>query len=220
MLTAKITPRGGGFHLAGDHLDLETLHSSLHAICEDDSDGSSYPENLIFQLAYDVRKASGGHRDRIKVESFGRKTATYHSVTVSVVRAAVQFAFLVCLIRGKSIPLQHTASIHAFGAALASALEQLKFPSPEAFIAAVARSVDGWPDWPPSFLVDRIDLQFLYEHRTRQTRLLALKNLPECLRHGGPYAKRQLKARADAAAKQGVDPASLEPDWPDAPPKY
>jgi hypothetical protein len=220
MLIAKITPRGGGFHLSGDYLDLETLRTSLYALCEDDSDGSDYPENLVFQLAYDVRKASDGRREKIKVESFGEKSVAYHSVTVSLVRAAVQFAFLVRLIRGKSIPLRHTASIHAFGAAVASALEQLKFPSPEKFIAAVVQSVDGWPDWPPSFLVDRVDLEFLYEHRTRQTRLIALKHVPECLRHGGPYAKRQLKARADAAAKQGVDPEFLELDWPDAPPKY
>ncbi len=54
----------------------------------------------------------------------------------------------------------------------------------------MARSVDGWPDWPPAFLVDRVDLQFLYEHRTKQTRLMELKNLPDYLRHGGPDAKR------------------------------
>ncbi len=220
MLTAKVTPRGGGFHLSGDYLDLDFLRTSLHAICEDESEGSDYPENLVFQLAYDVRKASDGNREKVKVESFGQNTATYHSVTVSLVRAAIQFAFVLRLIRGKSIPMQHTASIHASGAALASALEQLDFPSPEKFIAAVARSVDGWPDWPPAFLVDRVDFQFLYEHRTKQTRVIELKNLPEYLRHGGPYAKRHLKARADFAAKQGVDPESLGPGWPDVPPKY
>ena len=125
MLTAKVTPRAGGYHLSGDYLDLDALRASLHAICEDESEGSDYPENLVFQLAYDVRKATDGNREKVKVDGFGQKAVTYHSVTVSLVRATIQFAFVLRLIRGKPIPLQHTTSIHAFGASLASALEQL-----------------------------------------------------------------------------------------------
>ena len=60
MLTAKVTLRAGGFHLSGDSLDLEALRRSLHAICDEESDDSDYPENLVYQLAYDVRKAKDG----------------------------------------------------------------------------------------------------------------------------------------------------------------
>lgn len=220
MVTAKVTPRAGGFNLSGDYLDLEALHRSLHEICDDDAGDSEYPENLVFQLAYDLRKALQGNRDRTKVESFDDKSVTYRSVTLSLPRALVQFAFVVRIITGKSIPLKHTASIHAFGAAVASALEQLKVPSPEKFIASVARSVDGWPHWPSAFLVDRIDRNYLYDYRTKASRLKELKHLPEFLRYGGPYAKAALKARDDYAAEQGVDPETLGPAWPEEPPKY
>ena len=80
MLVAKITPRAGGFKLSGDCLDLESLHRSLHAICDEESDEGAYPENLIYQLAYDVRKAKDGMRDKTMVESFGRRQVTYHTV--------------------------------------------------------------------------------------------------------------------------------------------
>lgn len=220
MLTAKVTLRAGGFHLSGDSLDLEALYASLHAICDDESEGSDYPENLVFQLAYDVRKAKDGQRAKTKVQSFTDQPVIYHSVTLSLARAAIQFAFVLRLITGRSIPLKHTASIHAFGATVASALEQLDFPSPEEFIAAVAQSVGTWPTWPAAYLVDIIDLEYLFNHQTKRTRLEELKQLPEYLRYGGPFAKAVLKVRDDFAAERGIDPNSVHPNWPDRLPKY
>ena len=220
MLTAKVTPRAGGFHLSGDSLDLEALHRSLHAICDEESDDSDYPENLVYQLAYDVRKAKDGRREKIKVQGFSDKPVTYHAVTLSLVRSVIQFAFVLRLITGKSIPLKHTASLHAFGATIATALEQLGFPSPEEHITSVAVSVATWPDWPPAFLVDSIDMDYLFHNQSKRARISELKHLPEYLRYGGRYAKAALKARDDFAAKQGVDPQSLGPAWPEGSPKY
>ena len=220
MLIAKVTMRAGGFHLSGDSLDLEALYASLHAICEDESDDSDYPENLVMQLAYDVRKAKDGQRAKTKVQSFADKPVTYHSVTLSLVRAVIQFAFVLRIVTGKSIPLKHTASIHAFGATIASALEQLDFPSPEKFIASVAVSVNGWQTWPPSFLVDQIDLRHLFHNQTKSIRVKELMLLPEYLRKGGTFANTVLKARDDYAAERGVDPRIVHPNWPEELPKY
>ena len=220
MLTAKVTPRAGGFHLSGDSLDLEGLYASLHAICEDESDDCDYPENLVMQLAYNVRKAMEGHRAKTKVQGFTDKPVTYHTVTLSMVRAVIQFAFVLRLITGKTIPLKHTASLHAFGATVASALEQLNCPSPEKFIASVAVSVNGWPTWPPSFLVDQIDLRHLFHNTTKDIRVIELMLLPEYLRIGGTFAETVLKVRDDYAAERGVDPRVVHPDWPEEMPKY
>jgi hypothetical protein len=220
MLTAKITLRAGGYELSGDYLDLQSLHRSLHAICHDESDGDAYPENLVFHLAYDVRKAMDGRRAKTKVEGFDGKSIQYRTVTLSLPRALIQFAFTLKLVVGRSLPMQHTANIHSFGATLSSALGQLDFPPPEGFMATVSKAVDSCPSWPDFYFVDLIDVEYLYRHHTRQSRVKHLKHLPEMLRHGGPFANAALKARAKYATEQGVVPETLGAVWPDKPPKY
>jgi hypothetical protein len=220
MLTAKVTLRAGGYHLSGDYLDLQSLHRSLHEICHDESDGDAYPENLVFQLAYDVRKAMQGHRAKTKMEGFSDKPTLYRTVTLSLPRALIQFAFTLRLVVGRSLPMQHTANIHAFGATLSSALGQLDFPSPEGFIASVSRTVSGWPSWPDFYVVDLIDMEYLYQHQTKRARIKELKHLPENLRYGGPFANAALRARAKYAKEHGVAPETLGAVWPDEAPKY
>ena len=201
-------------------MDLESLHRSLHAICDEESDEDAHPENLIYQLAYDVRKAKEGMRAKTMVESFGRRQVTYHSVIVSFPRAIVQFAFLLRLLRSKPLPLQRTSDYHAFGATVGSALEQAGIKSPEKFIANVVRNVDAWPAWPDAYLVDLIDMNYLHESRTRKERIRALQQLPEHLRRDGPYARAALKARDKYASERGVAPESLGPAGPDEEPKF
>jgi len=52
VLIAKVTPHTGGFLLAGDTLDLNTFHESLHAICPNEEEDPANPDNLILQLAW------------------------------------------------------------------------------------------------------------------------------------------------------------------------
>lgn len=220
MLIAQVTPRAGGYKLSGDYLDLRSLHRSLHEICDDESDEDAFPENLIYQLAYDVRKATDGRREKTKVESFDDRRVFYRSAILSFPRSVIQFAFLLRLIRSKPLPLQRTADYHAFGATVGSALEQIGMHSPEKFIVEVSQSIDAWPTWPDAYLVDVIDLEFLCESRTRPKRISALKKLPDNLRHDGSYARTKFQKRNEYAASQGVAPESLGPVWPDEPPKY
>jgi len=220
MLTAKLTAQAGGYHLSGDLLDLEALYSSLHAICEDQSEGERYPENLIFQLAYDVRKSRDGHRGVAKVPGFGDKPTVYRAVTLSLARALIQFGFIIRLVRGRHLKMKHTASVHAFGATVVEALEQLKFPAPERFLASVVESVDSWSKWPDAFVVDSLDRDFLYGQRTRAARLKVLKRLPQDLRRDSRYAVDALKARDDYARQHGIASEDVGVAWPDEPPRY
>lgn len=151
---------------------------------------------------------------------FGVRPVTYHSVTLSFPRAIVQFAFLLRLLRSKPLPLQRTADYHAFGAAVGSALQQAGIKSPESFIAGVSRTVDAWPTWPDAYLIDRIDIEFLYDSKTRPQRLRALNRLPDHLRHNGPYARTALQERDEYAAERGLRPESLGRAWPDEEPKF
>lgn len=220
MLTAKVTAKAGGYQLSGDVMDLEALYSSLHAVCEDRSEGEVYPENLVFQLAYDVRKAMDGNRGEAQVPGFDDEVVVYRAVTLSLTRAVIQFAFIFKLVRGRQVPMKHTAAVHAFGATAVSALEQLKFPVPEQFLSSVVESVDSWPEWPAPFVVDSLDRKYLFERQTRAARIKELKQLPLCLRYGSDFAAEALHVRDEFARERGVPPEHVLVKWPEVTPKY
>ncbi len=223
MLFARITPKGGGFQLCGDYLDLHALYHSLHELCPTESGGERYPENLVYQLAYDVRKAKDGAREVVDAATFGNGTSAtkYHAVTLSLPRAMIQYAFAARLLRRSKKPsLAEQAGVVAFGAAVISALEQLEIKSPGKLLDKVAASVSAWRGWPDSYLVEVIDRTHLYDKKSQRARVADLKLLPKFLEQAGPFANAVLEVRDEFAAKNGVRPELVEPGMPDHAPEF
>lgn len=222
MLIARITPKGGGFQLCGDYLDLHALYESLHEICPTESGGERYPENLVYQLAYDVRKARDGARETVKAATFvgDASAANYRAVTLSLPRAMIQYAFAARLLgRSKKPALAQQAGISAFGAAVISALEQMEIKSPARLLDNVAARVSAWRGWPDSYLVEIIDRTYLYDRKDKRARASELKLLPKFLEQCGPFANAVLEIRNEFAAKNGVHPDLVEPRMPDHEPE-
>ena len=107
----------------------------------------------------------------------------------------------------------------------------VEFRNRETLLSIMLASVDyaqgnqeccdgGWPSWPPSFLLDQIDLRHLFHNKTKDIRVIELMLLPEYLRIGCTFADTVLKVRDDFAAERGVDPRIVRPNWPEEMPKY
>jgi len=223
MLIAKTTPNAGGFLLAGDHLDLHTLHESLHAVCPNEDEDSANPDNLILQLAYEVRKALSGNREEIQVPCDWSKKGTniYRGAILSLPRAMIQHAFLTRLLySSRSVSTAAKADIWAFGAAVVSALEQLEIKNAEKLIDSTIRSIMDWKEWPGHCLIDTIDITHLHHAKTKLRRVAGIKRLPLDLREHGPLASGILRAGVAVAKERGISQEEVGAEWPEKSPIY
>lgn len=66
MLIGYPTKFGTGIEIYGDYYDLRSLHEVLHTIHRDVGE-ASFVSDLCMGLAYEVRKANGGHRQKKKI---------------------------------------------------------------------------------------------------------------------------------------------------------
>lgn len=69
MIHATPTKRGVGVTIYGDFLDFESLHRTIHAIIDAAPLDERYKEDRLLFLAYEVRHAYSGHREKITVDS-------------------------------------------------------------------------------------------------------------------------------------------------------
>lgn len=64
MLVSRPTKFGAGITLGGDYLDLTSLHETVHTLASETSPLSAHHYEFALGLAYDLRKAYEGKRDR------------------------------------------------------------------------------------------------------------------------------------------------------------
>jgi hypothetical protein len=81
MLTSSPTKYGSGITLYGDTHDLRGLHETIHQIANERHVEERF-RNFILGLAYDVRKAYEGARERKRVGLRGLNSVKYFSVNV------------------------------------------------------------------------------------------------------------------------------------------
>ena len=79
MLSSKPTKYGSGILLYGDYFDLTAVHETIHTLVKgpplDENTG-----NYVLSVAYDLRKAYEGSRERIKLGNFDRRPTFYLGV--------------------------------------------------------------------------------------------------------------------------------------------
>jgi hypothetical protein len=93
MLYSFPTKRVGAMTLAGDYLDLSALHEAVHQVLPElrDEEGA---EALVLGLAYDIRKAKDGMRDKVKTRSHADAGTEYLGVKLPLLRAVLQVVYL------------------------------------------------------------------------------------------------------------------------------
>ncbi|MCC9595324.1 DUF6904 family protein [Rubrivivax sp. JA1055] len=64
MLVSRPTKFGAGITLGGDYLDLSSLHETVHTLASEKGPLSAHHYEFALGLAYDLRKAREGKRDR------------------------------------------------------------------------------------------------------------------------------------------------------------
>jgi hypothetical protein len=67
MLDAKPTKKGAGLEIFGHPEDFESLHETLHTLCESAPGGLDQHEHAL-SLAYEIRKAFEGQREVAETE--------------------------------------------------------------------------------------------------------------------------------------------------------
>jgi hypothetical protein len=81
MLTSSPTKHGSGITLYGDSHDLRALHETIHKVTSEKHVEERFG-NFMLGLAYDVRKAYEGARERKRVGLEGLNSVKYFSVNV------------------------------------------------------------------------------------------------------------------------------------------
>lgn len=92
MLFATPTKRAGGLLLAGDFLDLREFNSAIHEIRPEISDKGA--EGLVLGLAYEMRKAKEGSRERVRALGATSEGVEYFAAKVPLLRAVMQAVIL------------------------------------------------------------------------------------------------------------------------------
>lgn len=91
MLYAIPTKRGYGVTLYGDCKDLESLHGTIHLICDENSYGVYSHKEMALSIAYEIRKAYEGKRQKIIDEERG---STYYATNIAWPEALFYASFL------------------------------------------------------------------------------------------------------------------------------
>lgn len=93
MLYSFPTKRAGAMTLAGDYLDLSALYEAVHQVRPELTDEGG-AEGMVLGLAYDIRKAKDGMRDKVQTRSHSDGGTEYLGVKLPLLRAVLQVVYL------------------------------------------------------------------------------------------------------------------------------
>ncbi|HLH51989.1 MAG TPA: hypothetical protein VKY92_00010 [Verrucomicrobiae bacterium] len=213
MLRAISTAHDAGVGIYGDYNDLESLHETIHHLC-DHPNVAGHLGEFALGFAYDVRKSFEGARET-KLFGTGRERVKYFGVKILWPFYLVQ----VGLLRGFA-KIQPTSAIHHSQLYLLEHVTEkaLAEKNPE-----TARFCREWLNHFPGLTRDFISLfieeeTYKFVFKTRPKR--RLQALPGFLRSfhwfSDEYRAFEKEVRTEAK-KQGCPPQSLglKRDWPD-----
>ncbi len=175
MLYAIPTKRGYGVTLYGDYNDLESLHGTIHLICDEESYGVYWHKERALSIAYEIRKAHEGKRQRIIDEEHG---STYYATNIDWPAALFYASFLRRTAGFCQTTKKDQANLYRFEYCIESALASYDYNT--------ARDILYWYDTigsvPQDFImsfVDEIRYEYLYGGLSGKRNF---KRLPELLR--------------------------------------
>lgn len=214
MLVSQPTKYGAGITIGGDYLDLTNLHETVHEIASENGPLSGHHFEFALGLAYDLRKAYEGCRD--KWPSDAPAYAGYSSVNILWPVFLVQLGML----RSACAYMPTNRRIHSHMYALEDCTEKALIEFDPAVGSMCMRWLANFNLLPDSFLLEFVTHQsyeFLYGANQGKARF---KRLPSLLDNISIFSKayqdfeRAVSQKAHAVGVKAQDMADLS-EWPD-----
>lgn len=214
MLVSRPTKFGAGITLGGDYLDLTSLHETIHTLASETGPLSAHHFEFALGLAYDLRKARQGERDRWPSDA--EAYAGYSAVNILWPVFLVQLGMLRSACAYMPTDRRVQAHLYALEACAADALTEFD-PAVGAVCMRWLANFDLLHD---SFLLEFVTQQtkeFLYGAVQGKARF---RRLPRLLEEISPFSqayKEFERATAKQAHAQGAKPQDMVDlsEWPD-----
>jgi hypothetical protein len=201
--------------LAGDHTDLVDLHETIHYFGGENGPIPPNQSEFLLGLAYDVRHAYQGDRDKITMRTPNAKY-TYFAVDVLWPIFLVQVAMLRTAASYLSTEKSHQANLYRLEACAENALDALD--------TKVSRECSRWlveySVFPANYLINFVPHQayrYVFSSTTAKGRIRAL---PGIMREMSPYSEayrayeKELKVIAEKEKCRPEDLRDLS-EWPE-----
>ncbi|MBC8190834.1 MAG: hypothetical protein H8E18_00490 [FCB group bacterium] len=216
MLIARPTRHAAGIQLFGDAFDLESLHETIHHLCES-SILVTHMEDYVLGLAYEVRKAFEGNRLKESFETGPDEKVEYYGVQLLWPQYLAQIALLRYAASSKPTNHEHQSNLYRLEHITLEALVEID----EKIAGLIFKILPGLAalnthEYLFQF-IDSMTMEYVTEFKTKQERV---KELPVTLLSlsptSPPYADFK-KMMNKLATKAGCSPLELEEneEWPD-----
>jgi hypothetical protein len=215
MLTAHTTKRGSGVTLYGDCYDLQSLHETVHYLCEGVPLSPTFRE-FVLGFAYDVRHAYQGDRNTLAIGVMEDPIVKYHGFPTLWPYFLVDVGLLRWAAGLHSTTRSHQADLFRLEACTQQALLAYDRSIGEKCWEWLVR-FGGFPD---DYLIDFVchcTRFYVTETEPGKPRFAAL---PHVLRTLWPLSDQfqEFREKAEETAKElGCDPRDLtdESEWPE-----
>jgi len=218
LLFAESTKFGAGIKLFGDYLDLEDLRELIYDLVDGYpiAGGETRLGEFVLALAYDVRHANQGDREKREISPDGVDATTYNGFTSLWPYFLPQAALL-----------RYSASYHATNRHHQSLLFKLEGCIEDTLNSIdpkIAKDVMSWfvsfSGFQQDYYIQYIDDLALFYVTAAKSRKARIRLLPRVLHMLEPWSDpyRKFAAQLEAeAGKQKCSPHELKTviDWPD-----
>jgi hypothetical protein len=217
MIISKPTPHGAGITIYGDYNDLQGLHETIHEICKESGPLEGKINEFVLGLAYDIRHAYQGDRERLVVNDDEGEGAEYFGESVLWPYFLVQ----VSLLRWATAFMPTTKTIQANLYRLEACTEEALLSYDRSIGAECMKLMNSFADlshdYLTAFISERAEAYVRYPSSGKKR----FKQLPAILRSLEPLSPEYMKYRLEmqtAAKKLGCKPEDLtttSEEWPE-----
>jgi hypothetical protein len=213
MLTGTPTKYGAGITLSGDFFDLMALRETITDLVYDNL--NVYHEEFVLALAYDIRHAYQGNREKDQLKTpYGK--VTYFSVNIPWPVFLVQVALIRSAAAYRTTTQAQQAHLYLLGSCGTTALQSLD--------GTVAGKCSDWLNkpimLPENYLIDFVDYQARTYVSCASTLKKRIQKLPEIMAQINEHSS-QYKSYADEleriAKQDECKPQDLHDftEWPE-----
>ncbi len=216
MLISKPTKKAAGIEIYGDYRDLESLHETIHHLCED-SILVDHMEDYLLGLAYEIRHAYQGDRLKRNFGNKGRDGVQYFGTQLLWPQFLVQLSLLRHAAGSKPTNHEHQANLYRFEHITLDALVQID-PKIAGIIFPMlpGLSIINSTNYLFQF-IDSLTLEYVTEFKSKRARI---NELPEIMRALSPMSEDYElfeKTMMIQAKEHGCSPLELTDteEWPE-----
>lgn len=216
MIISKPTRYGAGPAIFGDYWDLNSVHETIHNLATGKSLKGTPVSEFVLALAYDIRHAYQGDRERKRFGFDDLDTVEYRGVKVFWTVIIPQLGLLRWAAGFHATSKKDQANLFMLEWCVENALEEYDRQTGKMAFDLVTIFQGMGSNYYTQF-IDEVTRRYLFEGRPGKARF---RRLPEMLRKMSPISEgyRQFAAFLEGKARErGCSPHELsdKSDWPE-----